>query len=242
MPDKPNPMSEQYLLSAGAFLGTVESSKDPENRSRVQVRILHADGTAGQDAPLWARVAIPFAGGNRGAFFVPNVGDEVLMLFASGDPGIPIVIGRLWNDKRTVPETLSGSGDELDRWTLTGKPGTRVALLEESASSATIKISTPDGPVGTMSDGGGGSLEFTHSSWTSITIDSSGITINAPTAKVQITATGEVDIAASTVNVTASTVNVSAPMSTFSGVVQCDVLLATTVVATTYAPGVGNVW
>ena len=83
-------MSEQYLLSAGAFLGTVEGSKDPENRSRVQVRIFHADGTAGQDAPVWARVAVPFAGDNRGAFFVPNVGDEVLMLFASGDPGIPI--------------------------------------------------------------------------------------------------------------------------------------------------------
>jgi hypothetical protein len=37
-------------------------------------------------------------------------------------------------------------------------------------------------------------------------------------------------------------VNVSAAMSTFSGVVQCDVLLATTVPAATYAPGAGNIW
>jgi phage gp45-like len=93
-----------------------------------------------------------------------------------------------------------------------------------------------------MSGDGGGSLEFTRSSWTSIKIDSSGVTINAPTAKVQITAAGEVDIAAPTVNITAPAVNVSAALSTFSGVVQCDVLLATTVAAATYAPGAGNIW
>jgi phage baseplate assembly protein gpV len=239
MPDKPNPIAEQHLLSAAAFLGTVESVKDPENCNRVQVRIFRADGTAGQDAPVWAKVVVPFAEGARSPFFVPNVGDEVLILFASGDPRIPIVIGGLWDDKHPAPETLSGSGD---RWSLTGKTGTRVAILEESASSATIKISTPDGPVGTMSGDGGGSLEFTHSSWGSIKIDSSGVTINAPTAKVQIMAAGEVDIAAPTVNVTAPAVNVSAAVSTFSGVVQCDVLLATTVAAATYAPGAGNIW
>jgi hypothetical protein len=36
--------------------------------------------------------------------------------------------------------------------------------------------------------------------------------------------------------------NVSAAMSMFSGIVQCQVLQATTVVATTYTPGAGNVW
>ena len=54
MPDKPNPMAEQHLLGAAAFLGTVESVKDPENCNRVQVRIFRADGTAGKDASVWA--------------------------------------------------------------------------------------------------------------------------------------------------------------------------------------------
>jgi hypothetical protein len=31
-------------------------------------------------------------------------------------------------------------------------------------------------------------------------------------------------------------------MSTFSGIVQCDTIIATTVVGTTYTPGAGNVW
>lgn len=223
------------MLGATAFLGTVKSVKDPKNRNRVQVRIFNTDGVADQDAPVWARVAVPFAGSNRGAFFIPNVGDEVVLVFLSGDPRFPIVIGGLWNGTDTAPETLGGSGDAVDRWTITGKAGTRIAIVEESASSATIKFSTPGGLVGTMTDDGGGSIAFTDSSQTSVTIDSTGVTINAPTGKVQITAASEVDV-------TAPTVNVSAAMSAFSGIVQCQVLQATTVVATTYTPGAGNVW
>jgi uncharacterized protein involved in type VI secretion and phage assembly len=223
------------MLGATAFLGTVKSVKDPENRNRVQVRIFNTDGVADQDAPVWARVAVPFAGGNRGAFLIPNVGDEVVLVFLSADPRFPIVIGSLWNGHDTPPETLGGSGEAVDRWTITGKAGTRIAIVEESSSSATIKFSTPGGLTGTMTDGSGGSIEFADSSQTSVKIDSSGVTINAPTGKVQVTAASEVDV-------TAPTVNVSAAMSAFSGIVQCQVLQATTVVATTYTPGAGNVW
>jgi len=223
------------ILGATAFLGIVKSVKDPQHRNRVQVRIYNTDGVGDQDAPVWARVVVPFAGGKRGAFFIPDVGDEVVVVYLSGDPRFPIVIGSLWNGKDAAPETLGGSGEAVDRWTITGKAGTRIAIVEESASSATIKLSTPGGLVGTITDDSGGSIEFTNSLQTSIKIDSSGVMINAPTGKVQITAASEVDVAA-------PTVNVSAAMSVFSGIVQCQVLQATTVVATTYTPGAGNVW
>jgi len=223
------------MLGATAFLGIVKSVKDPQHRNRVQVRIYNTDGVSDQDAPVWARVAVPFAGGKRGAFFMPDVGDEVVVVFLSGDPRFPIVIGSLWNGKDTAPETLGGAGEAVDRWAITGKAGTRIAIVEESASSATIKLSTPGGLVGTLSDAGGGSIELTNATQTSVKIDSSGITISAPTGKVQITAAAEVDV-------NAPTVNISAAMSIFSGIVQCQVLQATTVVATTYTPGAGNVW
>lgn len=222
------------MLGATAFLGTVKSVKDPENRNRVQVRLFNTDGVADQDGPVWARVAVPFAGAKRGAFFIPDVGDEVVVIFLAGDPRSAIVIGSLWNGKDTAPEKLGGSGDAVDRWTITGKAGTRVAIVEESASSATIKFSTPGGLVGTLTDSGG-SIEFTNSSQASVKVDSSGVTINAPAGKVQITAASEVDV-------TAPTVKISAAMSTFSDIVRCQVLQATTVVATTYTPGAGNVW
>ena len=47
----------------------------------------------------------------------------------------------------------------------------------------------------------------------------------------------------STVSVTAPMVEVTAPTSTFSGIVQCQTLIAEVgVVSPSYTPGVGNLW
>jgi uncharacterized protein involved in type VI secretion and phage assembly len=224
----------QELMGPALFLATVVNVKDPQNRNRVQVRLYNADGIADQDGPVWARVAVPFAGGNRGAFFIPDVGDEVVVSFLAGDPRYPIVMGSLWNGHDTAPETIGGSGQSVDRWTFTGKAGTRIAIVEQPASSATISFTTPGGLTGTLTDQDS-SIEFSDSSQTSVRIDSSGVTISAPTARVQITA-------ASDVTVTAPSVSVNAAMSTFAGVVQCQTLIATTVDSATYTPGAGNVW
>ncbi|MGB8908511.1 MAG: phage baseplate assembly protein V [Candidatus Cybelea sp.] len=221
------------MIGPAAFLATVVSVKDPESRNRVQVRIYDVDGVTNQDATPWARVAVPFAGNSRGAFFIPDVGDEVLVVYLSGDPRFPVVVGGLWNGQDSAPETLGGSGDSVDRWTITGTKGTRIAIVEDS-SGPTISFTTPGGLTGTMTDSSG-SIEFSNSDQTAVTIDSSGVTINAPSAQVQVTA-------ASSVSVTAPQLSVSAAMATFSGVVQCQVLQATTVVGTTYTPGAGNVW
>ena len=193
------------------------------------------NGIADQDGPIWARVAVPFAGGNRGAFFIPDVGDEVVVAFLGGDPRCAIVLGSLWNGQDTAPETIGGSGQSVDRWTITGKAGTRIAIVEQPASSATITFSTPGGLTGTLTDRGRLDRIQPIRTERRCAIDSSGVTINAPTGEVQITA-------ASQVTVTAPSVTVNAAMSTFSGMVQCQTLLATTVDAATYTLGAGNVW
>jgi uncharacterized protein involved in type VI secretion and phage assembly len=222
------------MIGPGAFLAKVVSVKDPDSRNRIQVRLYNVDGVNGQDGAVWARVVVPFAGDNRGAFFIPDVGDEVLVVYLSGDPRFPVVLGGLWNGHDTAPETLGGSGDSVDRWTITGKAGTKIAIIEDS-SGPTIEFTTPGQLSGKMTDAGGGSIEFTNSMQTSVKIDSSGVTINAPSGQVSVTA-------ASGVSVNAPQLTVNAAMSTFSGIVQCQVLQATTVVATTYTPGAGNVW
>lgn len=56
-----------------------------------------------------------------------------------------------------------------------------------------------------------------------------------------ITAAAKVDVRASQVHVSAGKVTVDAGMSQFSGVVQCDTLIATSVVAQSYTPGIGNI-
>src|SRR5690242_4726242 len=91
-----------------SYLATVVSVKDPDSRSRVQIRLVNADGVTDQDGPIWARVAVPFAGDGNGGFFIPDVGDEVLVTFVNGDSRLPIVIGSLWNGAAKPSETIGG--------------------------------------------------------------------------------------------------------------------------------------
>ena len=61
----------------------------------------------------WAPVAAPLAGKKRGAFFMPELGDEVLVAFEHGDFDHPFIIGFLWNGVDTPPETdLQKSRDQ----------------------------------------------------------------------------------------------------------------------------------
>ncbi len=212
------------------YLAKVVSVQDPDNLGRVQVRVLAFDGVADHDAPVWARVAVPFAGNNYGALFIPDVEEEVLVAFLQGDPRFPIVIGSLWNGSASQPETIGGNS--VDRWTLTGKAGTRVAIVEQQGGQPTIEFETPGGVSGKLTDDGGGKIELKTPA-SSITIENS--TINVQTG-------GKVKVQASKVDVSAGMVSVDAGMSKFSGVVQCDTLIATSVVGSSYTPGAGNVW
>lgn len=215
-------------LFSAAYLAEVVSVQDPEGLARVQVRLLNFDGVGEQDGPLWARVVVPFAGGNRGAFLLPDVGDEVLVTFVNGDSRWPVICGGLWNGNAKPPETLPG--DRVDRWAFVGKAGTRIAIVE--ASQPIIEFSTPGGVTGTLTDEGGGKIEFIGG----------GVTVRCEPSGVTVETGGTVKVQASQVEVSAGMVKVSAGMSQFSGIVQCDTLIATNVVGTSYTPGAGNVW
>jgi len=217
---------------SGCFLAEVVSVADPEGMARVCVRLLSCDGVDNQDGPLWARVAVPYAGAGRGAFLLPSVGDEVLLTFVQGDARFPLVLGGLWNGGSAVPEKLGGAGDTVDRWTFVGKAGTRIAIVEEAAGAPTIAFSTPGGTSGRLTDRGGGEV--------ALEVGSSQVVIQRE--RVQIKTGGKVEIEAATVEVKAGMVDVSAGVARFSGLVQCDTLVTQTVVATTYTPGAGNIW
>ena len=52
------------------------------------------------DESYWARMSTMMAGKDRGAFWMPEVDDEVVVVFEGGDIRFPIVIGSLWNGDR----------------------------------------------------------------------------------------------------------------------------------------------
>ena len=217
---------------AGSYLAEVVSVKDPDRLSRVQVRLLSFDGVGEQDAPLWARVAVPFAGGRRGAFMLPDVGDEVLVSFVNGDARLPVVVGGLWNGAAAAPETLGGSGERVDRWTIVGKAGTRIAIVEEKQGQSKISLTTPNGVSLLMTDEGGGKVEVTVAGNT-LTFDSQGVSVQSAS---------KIKAQSSQVEITSGQVKVNSALADFTGVVKSNVLQSTTVMGSTYTPGAGNVW
>jgi uncharacterized protein involved in type VI secretion and phage assembly len=217
---------------AGAYLATVISVKDKDRLNRVQVRLYNGDGVTSHDGPVWARVATPFAGSGYGAFMLPGVGDEVLVCFVNGDSRFPVVVGSLWNGNAAAPERLGGNGERVDRWTIVGQRGTRIAVVEEQAGQATIKLSTPGNVSITLSEANGGKIELQAGGCT-VTLDTQGFSCRTGS---------RVQMHASQWQCTAGQVSVNAAMSDFSGVVKSILAQSTTVVSSVYAPGLGNIW
>lgn len=216
-------------LLHGAHLAQVVSIRDPQALNRVQVRLVAFDGTGGHDAPLWARVVSPFAGNNRGAFLMPDVDDEVLVVFAGGDARHPLVVGGLWNGSAAAPAELAGDGNRHKR--IRSRNGITITLDDRSGQE-TMTLETPGGQRLTLKDGPG-----------SVTLeDANGNSVQLETAGITVRAAAKVTVQASTVDVSAGMVKVDAAMSKFAGVVKCDVLIANSVVSASYTPGAGNVW
>jgi uncharacterized protein involved in type VI secretion and phage assembly len=214
---------------AGVHIGIVTSVKDPNSKGRVQVKIpaIDADG----EAKIWARVALPYAGDNFGAFFVPDVGTEVLIAFVAGDPGSPVVIGNLWNGSTGVPESLPG--DSVDRWTLTGKNGTRIAIVEAGKGQEKVEIEMPSGSVSaTLTDSGGGQIKLTAGGST-IKLSPSGVSISTP---------GAFNIQASSMTVNAPTVTFNSATATFSLAVNATMISTVSLSSAIYSMGLGNIW
>jgi uncharacterized protein involved in type VI secretion and phage assembly len=213
----------------GVYPATVAQIKsDPDGIGRVKLNLPWAPDTGADRYEAWARVATLMGGNNRGSWFIPDSGDEVLIAFEGGDPRRPFVIGGLWNGRDKPPESMDGAGKNAKK-VLRSRNGVKLTL-DDTDGKETLTLETPGGNTMKLVDGPG-SIEISDSNGNSIKMQASGITINA-SAKVTITA--------SNMDVTAGMVNTNAGMAKFSGVVQATTALATSVVGSSYTPGAGN--
>ena len=216
--------------AGGVFLAEVADIVDPQNLARVQVRLHGANGVDGQDMPLWARLLSAGAGADRGMYWVPDVGDLVVLAFVQGDARFPVVLGGLWSGNAAPPENMDGGGRNNLK-VMRSRKGVKVTL-DDSDGQEQMVLETPGGQKLTLKDGPG-SCELVDSNGNSIKLESSGITV---------TAAAQVKVEAATVEVSAGMVTVNAGMSRFSGVVQCDTLISNAVISSSYTPGAGNIW
>jgi uncharacterized protein involved in type VI secretion and phage assembly len=160
-----------------AVIGLVVDNRDPEKLGRVKLRF---PTLPGQDTSGWAPLSAFGAGPDRGWCFLPEVEDEVLVVFEHGDFHRPVVLGALWNGKDAPPERNHGKNE---RRALVSREGSRVVFDDEKG---TITI-----------EDGKGVARIVVSSDNKITIEarSGDISLQAPAGAVSIVA-GHCDVQA----------------------------------------------
>ncbi len=182
----------------GIYIGKVlKIHGDPDGESRVQVKIplLEESGEG-----IWARLAQIYASEEFGAFWYPQVDDEVILGFVQGDPRYPIILGSLYSSKRKTP--LQPNSDNSTQAFITKS---KLKLRFEDKDKD-IFLETPGGQSITLSDKDR-KIELKDQHNNVITMDSSGIKIKSHKAvnieagmgsKVNIKGPGGVDINSST--------------------------------------------
>ncbi|MGH3479828.1 MAG: phage baseplate assembly protein V [Nocardioidaceae bacterium] len=206
----------------GVHPAIVTDLVDPDRLGRIEVRFpwLGADGD--RDVRAWATLCTPYADDEQGLAILPEVGSQVVVAFEAGNLRRPYIVGAAWNGQAGLPHD------------------------PERANNIRLLRTRSDSRLEFDDTGGAEKVSITMRSGHEVVLDSGTqeVTVRHSAGTViRLTAAGGVEIRANTtVDVTALSVNVTAPMSTFSGVVQCKTLLADAfVISPAYTPGVGNI-
>ncbi|RZI76364.1 MAG: type VI secretion system tip protein VgrG [Variovorax sp.] len=75
-----------------------------DSHGRVKVQF-HWDryGEEDEDSTCWVRVSQPWAGKGWGGYFIPRIGQEVIVDFINGSPDRPVIMGRVYDDDQPIP-------------------------------------------------------------------------------------------------------------------------------------------
>jgi uncharacterized protein involved in type VI secretion and phage assembly len=92
----------------GVQLAIVVDNKDGEGNPGFRVK-LKLPWLSEQDTTFWARIAIPMGGSGRGTYVLPEIHDQVLVVFEHGDINRRIVVDSLWSRKQE-PVEVNQSG------------------------------------------------------------------------------------------------------------------------------------
>lgn len=70
-------------------------------------------GKMDENSSCWIRVSYPWAGKGFGMIQIPRIGQEVLVDFKNGDPDLPIIVGRTYNQDTMPPWGLPGMASQI---------------------------------------------------------------------------------------------------------------------------------
>jgi Rhs element Vgr protein len=167
------PAAAGMLAAVGGLqIGVVtQIEDDPDGDFRIRIRLPIVDNEA---EGIWARMATLDAGSERGTFFLPEVGDEVIVGFINDDPRDAVVLGMLYS--RAKPPPFTASEDNLEKGYVS-REGLRLVFHEEDKS---ISLQTPGGNSIVISDDEKG-LVLSDQNGNSIRLNDNGISFNSET-------------------------------------------------------------
>jgi len=191
----------------GLQIGVVtklDEDPDSENRIQVKVPILQAE-TEG----VWARLATFYASGEFGNFFIPEIGDEVILGYLNNDPAHPIVLGSVYSSSKAPAYSLTAE-NYLKAIVTKSK-----LTLEFDDENKVTTIVTPAGNKIVLSDDAE-SILIQDQTDNKVELSSSGIVLDSPkdisitaTGKISLSSTGEMSLSSSA-DLKASGLNIEA--------------------------------
>lgn len=179
------PPASGFLPGAeGLQIGVVKKlDEDPEGEQKIQVSVpvLQAE-TDG----VWARLASFYGSDSIGAFFIPEVGDEVILGHVNNDPCHPVILGSLYSSKRKPPYSLTA-----ENFTKAIVTKSKLKLAFDD-NKKVITIITPANNKIVISDDEK-SIILQDQNSNKVTLSPTGILLDSP-KDITITAKGKVTI------------------------------------------------
>lgn len=168
---------------SGLQIGKVKKlapDPDGEDRIKVDIPIIGNNPFDRNENGIWVRVASLDAGSERGAFFRPEIGDEVIVGFINGDPRHAVMLGMLHSSAKKAPLAAADENNEKGFFT---RSKMRIHFDD---STKTITIDTPAGNSIKL-DEAGSMIEIKDQNNNKVTMGTSGVSLESP-LKVEIKA------------------------------------------------------
>jgi len=188
-PDVISPPASGLLpASRGLFSGTVmKIYDDPLTQYRILVSVPLFDANG---AGIWARLANFYSTSNGGAFFLPEVGDEVVIGFLNEDPRSPVILGSVYSSSNLSPFTGLTPNQNNTLKAIVSKTGISIQFDDENK---VLTIVTPDKNTLILSDKDK-KITLQDDNQNSLVMSADGITIKSP-KNINLQADGSISIA-----------------------------------------------
>ena len=187
------PASGLFPAIHGLQIGIVTALEDPDGENRIQVKCPMIDKDA---EGIWARIASLDAGNERGAFFLPEIEDEVIVGFINDNPNDAIVLGMLNSSAKPAPLTAADANNEKGFVT---REKIKFIFNDEKKS---VVLETPAGKKITI-DEDAGVIKLEDENSNKIAMNSNGITMESG-KDIILKATGDVKVEGINVSLKAS--------------------------------------